>query len=72
LFRFIVLTGAKIRIISQSYSLLPLKVTKRHEKRAGSRADIFGLGFLLFVSPHYYILQAVPRGGLLLFLYPFV
>jgi hypothetical protein len=37
--------GAKIRIISQSYSLLPLKVTKRHEKRAGSRSDIFGLGF---------------------------
>jgi hypothetical protein len=25
--------GAKIRIISQSYSLLPLKVTKRHKKK---------------------------------------
>ena len=38
------LSRAKIRIISQSYSLLPLKVTKRHKKRARSRADIFGLG----------------------------
>jgi hypothetical protein len=36
LFRFIVLTVAKIRIISQSYSLLPLKVTKRHEKERES------------------------------------
>ena len=28
------------------------------------RTNILGLGFPLFVSPHYYILQAVRRGGL--------
>ena len=36
---------------------------------AGIRTDIHGLGFPPFVSPHYYILQAVCRGDLFWRLY---
>ena len=35
-----------------------------YAKRAGSRADILGLGFLPYISPHYYLLQPVRRGDL--------
>jgi hypothetical protein len=34
--------------------------------KPGTRADIRRPRFPLFVSPYYYILQAVRRGGLLL------
>ena len=37
--------------------------------KAGTRADILGSRFPLFVSPYYYILQAVRRGGLIWRLY---
>lgn len=36
---------------------------KQYNQRAGTHADILGLGFLPFISPHYYLLQAVRRGG---------